>query len=181
QTRRPDIAVGNFLIGGRHVLASTWYTWNASVARSRLNNVAPGTASFSSTLDTSTCQFSPNATTNTYQPQFTPDCFAEAYNPANMALSRISIDYGHSAQLNLSGDGAMGKRYHLGSHLGTIEFGGKFRSAHKFDDTYSVRLTPTTNIMLSQFPNRISDDNYYGGAYKLGLNAAYQDIIPFAN
>ena len=48
----------------------------------------------------------------------------------------------------------MAKRYHLGSHPSTIEFGGKFRNAHKFDDTYSILLSPNTAIPLSQFPSR---------------------------
>lgn len=36
--------------------------------------------------------------------------------------------------------------------------------------------------MLSSFPNRLTNNNYYnGGDYKLGYNATYEDAIAFAN
>ncbi|HLH30400.1 MAG TPA: TonB-dependent receptor, partial [Terriglobia bacterium] len=181
QIRRPDIGIGNLLAGGKHVLSSSWYSWNASVARSTLTNEAPGQANFSSTLDTSSCRFNPTATTNAYLPQWTPDCFTEAYNTANYTLSRIQVTHGLGAQLNLQGDGAAGLRYHAGSTLGTLEFGGKIRNAHKFDDTYNVRLNPSSDIFLSQFPSRFSNHDYYSGSYQAGPNPAYQDVIAFAN
>ncbi len=96
-----------------------------------------------------------------------------------MAMSDIQISHGKSAQLNLQGAGAMGKRYHIGSHLATVEIGGKFRNAHKFDDTYNIGYTPTGTILLSQFPNGFTNGNYYGGTYKLGYNPNYQTIRNF--
>jgi TonB-dependent receptor len=96
-------------------------------------------------------------------------------------LSRISQDFGLSAQLNLQADGALAKRYHAGSNVATIEIGGKFRNNHKFDDTYSTRMNPNSDILLSQFPSRFSNHNYYDGAYQAGPNPAYQDVIKFAN
>src|SRR5262249_44634945 len=144
-------------------------------------NRSPGQANFASTLSSSACEFDPSTTTNIYRPQWSPACFSEAYNPANFVLDHISIDHGLSAQLNLQVTGAMGKRYHIGSHLATIEIGGKFRNEHKFDDTFNDRLDPNTNISLSQFPNRLSNNNYYDNAFKLGPNINYQDVIAFAN
>jgi TonB-dependent receptor len=182
QDRRPDIAIASFLIGGKHVLTSTWYSWDASVSRSRDINQAPGTASFNSTLDSSACQFDPAATTNKFRPQWTPSCFSEAYDPTTMSLDHTSVDHGKSAQLNLQFAGAMAKRYHLGSKLSTIEIGGKFRNAHKFDNTYSVRYDvadPNNPILLSQFANGFTNDNYYGGSYKLGYNPNYRTIRDF--
>jgi TonB-dependent receptor len=181
QIRRPDIAIGNLLLGGKHVLNSSWYSWNLSASRSKLENVAAGQANFSSTLDTSTCQFSPALTKDVYRPQWTPSCFTEAYNQSGYTLSRISQDFGLSAQLNLQADGALAKRYHAGSNVATIEIGGKFRNNHKFDDTYSTRLNPNNDILLSQFQSRFSNQNYYGGSYQAGPNPAYQDVIKFAN
>jgi TonB-dependent receptor len=181
QIRRPDIAIGSVLIGGKHVLTSTWYAWDASVSRSRDNNVSPGTASFNSTLATSSCQFDPSATKTNFRPQWSPACFTEAYDPATMTLDHISTDHGLSAQLNLQASASMAKRYHLGAHLSTFEFGGKFRNAHKFDDTFSVRLDPNSPVLLSQFPNRLTNNNYYDGSYKLGPNPSYQDIFAFAS
>ncbi|HLH00313.1 MAG TPA: TonB-dependent receptor [Bryobacteraceae bacterium] len=181
QIRRPDIAIGSVLIGGKHVLTTTWYAWDASVSRSRDNNVSPGTASFNSTLPASSCQFDPSATKTNLRPQWSPACFTEAYDPATMTLDRLSTDHGLSAQLNLQATASMAKRYHLGARLSTIEFGGKFRNAHKFDDTFSIRLDPDAPVLLSQFPNRLTNNNYYDGSYKLGPNPSYQDIFAFAS
>jgi TonB-dependent receptor len=181
EDRRPDIAISSLIIGGKHVLSSTWYSWDASVSRSRDLNVSPGQASFGSTLSSSACQYSPSATTDIYRPQFTPACFSEAYDPTTMLLNDIQISKGKSAQLNLQFAGAMAKRYRIGSHLANIEVGGKFRNAHKFDDTYNIGYTPlsTENILLSQFPNGFTNSNYYDSTYKLGYNPNYQSIRNF--
>ena len=138
--------------------------------------------SFNSTLDSSSCQFDPAGTTNKFRPQWTPSCFTEAYDPTTMSLDHISVDHGKSAQLNLQFAGAMAKRYHLGSQLATIEIGGKFRNAHKFDNTYSVRYDPAdpnNPILLNQFANGFTNDNYYDNSYKLGYNPNYQTIRNF--
>jgi TonB-dependent receptor len=191
QTRRPDIAIGSVLIGGKHNLTSTWFSWGVSGGRSRDNNVSPGQAKFAATaladnvstgpnvISTSACQFSPSGTPNILRPQWTPACFSEAFNQSNYTLDNIQTDYGRTAQLNLQFAGAMGKRYHLGSHLSTIEIGGRFRNAHKFDDTYSIELDPNTDIPFSQFPSEFSNSNYYDGSYKLGPNPTYQTINKF--
>jgi TonB-dependent receptor len=193
QTRRPDIAIGSILIGGKHDLTSTWFAWDVSVSRARDNNVSPGQATFAATnltdnvstdpnvISTSACQFDPAATTNNFRPQWAPACFTEAFNQSNYTLDHIQIDHGRTAQLNLQFAGAMGKRYHLGSHVSTFEIGGRFRNEHKFDDTYSDRLDPNTDIPFSQFPSEFSNSNYYGGTYKLGPNPTYQTINKFAN
>src|SRR5262249_9774768 len=70
--RRPNIGIGSLLIGGKHDLTSSWVAWDVSVSRSYDENALPGTASFGSTLATSTCQFDPSTTTSTYRPQFSP-------------------------------------------------------------------------------------------------------------
>jgi TonB-dependent receptor len=181
QNRRPDIAIASLLIGGKHVLTSTWYSWDASVSRSRDINRAAGQANFGSTLSTSACEFDPTATTNKFRPQWTPACFSEAYDPTTMQLSKVTIGYGQSAQLNLQFAGAMAKRYHIGSRLANIEIGGKFRNAHKFDNTYGVEYDPNSNttILLSQFPNGLVNKHYYDNSYKLGYNPNYQAVRDF--
>jgi TonB-dependent receptor len=179
QNRRPGIAIASFLVGGKHVLTTTWYSWDVSVSRSRDIDRAAGTAGFDSTLDSSTCQYDPASTKSIYRPQFTPSCFAEAYDPTTMALSDVQIGHGKSAQLNFQLAGAMAKRYHLGSHLANIEIGGKFRNAHKFDDTYNDDFTPNGTILLSSFPNGFTHSDYYNNSYKLGYNPNYQVIRDF--
>ena len=191
QTRRRTSAIGSILIGGKHNLTSTWFAWDVSAGRSRDNNVSPGQAKFAATgltqnvstdpnvISTSACEFSPSATPNILRPQWSPAYLSEAFNQANYTLDSIQIDHGRTAQLNLQATGAMGKRYHLGSRLATIEIGGKFRNAHKFDDTYSIEFDPNTDIPFAQFPSEFSNENYYGGSYRLGPNTTYQTINKF--
>jgi TonB-dependent receptor len=182
QIRRPDYAIGSILLGGKHVLTTTWFAWDASVARSsQRGQVGDRTASFNADgLPTSNCQYDLANTKNLYEPQWTPACFTEAYtNQSNFPLHRMQVSHGLTAQLNLQFSGAGAKRYHLGSHLSTIEIGGKFRNAHKFANTFTDNFTPSgtgTPLLLSQFPSKLTNNDYYGGAYKLGPNPNFFDI-----
>jgi TonB-dependent receptor len=183
QQRRPDYAIGSLVLGGKHVLATTWYSWDVSVSRSsQVGQVGNNNASFgaNSNLSSSNCQ---SSTTNLYIPQWSPACFTEAYNPANLSLNDININQGMTAQLNLQAAGAMAKRYHLGSHLSTIEIGGKFRSAHKFDNEYQLDWAPNSgvDIAMKTFPNTFTNDNYYSGHYPLGWNPSFPDIFAYVN
>ena len=137
------------------MLTASWLSWDVAGSRSERYERSPGQTSFKSTLDTSACQYDPAATTNVYRPQFTPACYTEAYNPANMAVSRITNDHGHTQQVNATLDASAGKDYHLGSRQSTIEIGGKYRRAHKYDDTYSDRLDPLVSIPMTQFPSKL--------------------------
>jgi len=179
QQRRPDYAIGSLLVGGKHVFATTWLSWDASVSRSnQAGQVGNNNASFSSTLASSTCQSLPS-TTNIYVPQWSASCFTEAYNPANVVLNDVNIGKGLTAQLNLQVTGAFAKRYHVGSRLSTIEVGGKFRNAHKFDDSFVLDWAPTANISMQTFPNTFTNNNYYFGNYKLGWNPSFPDIFKY--
>jgi TonB-dependent receptor len=181
QQRRPDYAIGSVLLGGKHVLTTTWYTWDLSVSRSsQVGQVGNNNASFAATgLSSSNCQSLPS-TTNIFVPQWSPACFTEAYNAANYTLSDVNVNRGMTAQLNLQATGAMAKRYHIGSHLATTEIGGKFRNAHKFDNEFVLDWAPNAaNISMTQFPNTFTNNNYYGGDYKLGPNPSFPTIFSF--
>src|SRR5208337_530816 len=182
--RRPDYAIGSVVVGGKHVLNTTWYTWDFSVSRSRQIENGDPEASFGSTLASSNCEFDPAATVSIYRPQWTQQCYTEAYNPTTMQLSQITYSHGHTAQLNLQGTGAMAKRYHVGSYLSTIEIGGKFRNAHKFDDSINYTLTPLDSIgavALSTFPNIFTNNNYYNKSYPLGYNPSFNAVWAYRN
>ena len=181
QIRRPDYAIGSVLLGGKHVLSTTWYAWDVSASRARqIGGVGDRTVSFSSNLASSSCQFDSANTTSLYLPQWTPACFTEAYtNQTTLPLSRMQISHGLTAQLNLQATGAVAKRYHLGSRLATIEVGGKFRNAHKFSNAFADNFFPSgtgTPLTLADFPNSFSNSNYYQGAYKLGPNPNFFTI-----
>jgi TonB-dependent receptor len=130
-------------------------------------------------LSSSSCRYDPAATTHLYLPQWSQACFTEAYNPSNFTLNDVQFNHGLSAQLNLQAAGAAAKRYHVGSRVATIELGGKFRNAHKFDNTFQDTLTPTSTISLADpaLPSRFSNGDYYSGDYKLGPNPTFQDIF----
>jgi len=182
QIRRPDYGIGSILLGGKHVLATTWYAWDISAARSRqVGQVGDRTASFNADgVASSSCQYDLANTKSLYLPRWTPACFTEAYtNQSNFPLNRMQINNGLTAQLNLQGSGAAAKRYHLGSHLSTIEIGGKFRNAHKFANTSTDNFFPTgagRTILLSDFTSKLTNNNYYNAAYKLGPNPSFTDI-----
>jgi len=180
QIRRPDYAIGSVLLGGYHVLSTTWYSWDVSTSRSRqIGQVGDKTARFDSNLSSSTCQFDPQNTTSLYLPQWTASCFTEAYtNQTTMPFTRMQINNGLTAQLNLQATGAVAKRYHLGSRLATIEIGGKFRNAHKFANSSTDSYFPiNTPFTLADLSNSFSNSNYYSGAYKLGPNPSFHDVF----
>ena len=178
QIRRPDYGIGSVLLGGKHVLSTTWYAWDISASRSsQKGQVGDRTASFSSNLPSSSCQFDLANTKSLYLPQWTSACFTEAYtSQTTLPLSRMEINNGLTAQLNLQATGALAKRYHFGSRLASIEIGGKFRNAHKFANSSTDKYFPTgtgPSITLADFPNSFSNGDYYQGAYKLGPNPSF--------
>ena len=190
--RRPDYAIGSVVLGGKHVFTTTWFTWDFSVSRSRQIENGDPQANFGSTLSSSGCEFDPAATITVYRPQWNNQCYAEAYGPpygpasgggpSTLLFNQLTYSHGHTAQMNLQGAGAFAKRYHLGSHLSTIEIGGKFRNAHKFDDSINYTITPLDSIgsvALSNFPNSFTNNNYYNKSYNLGYNPSYNNVYAF--
>jgi TonB-dependent receptor len=181
--RLPDYAIASVVLGGKHVRTSMWYAWDVSVSRSRQLGENDPSASFqsASVLGSSTCQFDPAATTATYRPQWTPSCYTEAHNPANFSLSDINgAAVGLTAQLNLQFTGAVAKNYHLGSRLATAEVGGRFRNAHKFDNSFTPDFSVPDGVTLlpmNQFPSVVSNSSYYNGSYPLGPNPGYRDVL----
>ncbi len=193
--RRPRYLISNLVLGGNHVLATTWYTWDVSVSRSSENDNGYGGASFgvpTPSTYTSGCTYDAAATGNSLRPQFAPGCFSEAYNTSIYALNDLNISRGQTAQLNLQFAGAMAKRYHIGSHLASIEIGGKFRNAHKYDhtftDDYAVPTVGgsgpdqndlTENIPFNNFPSTFQNNYYYDNTYKFGPAADYYKTQAF--
>ena len=190
--RRPIYSIGSLVLGGKHVFTTTWYSWDFSVSRSgQIENGDPQT-NFGSNLSSSGCVYDPAATVTIFRPQWDNQCYAEAYGPpfgpasgggpTTLLFNQLTYSHGKTAQLNLQGAGAFAKRYHLGSHLSTIEIGGKFRNAHKFDDSVNYTVTPNDDfgaVPLSNFPNIFFNNNYYNNSYKLGYNPSYNNVYAF--
>ncbi len=185
--RRPDYAISNLVAGGKHVLATTWFSWDVSAARSRQLERGDPQANFKTTAafnaaGGSTCQYDPARTTDPFRPQWSASCFAEISNPANFELGNVDLlGHGLSAQLNLQITGAGAKRYHLGSRLATIEVGGRFRNAHKFDDSFRTNMAPIVSLPLSMFTNSVTNSDYYGGGYQQGPFVDYLKVLDYFN
>jgi TonB-dependent receptor len=182
ELRNPDIQVGSVILGGNHVLSTTWYRWNLNVGRSSYGNSPYSDASFGSTLPSSNCEFNPGATKNKYLPQWNQPCYTEIQDPNNFTLNQITRDLGEAVQLNLGAGGSGAKLYHIGDRSATFEYGGNFRNEHKYADTYVLTLTPNGTVGMAQFPNRLINHNYYnGGNYQLGYNVSLEDVLSYAN
>ena len=184
QLRNPDIGVENLVLGGVHDLTTTWFSWDVAVSRGWYGNVPYSTASFgpASGFTSSSCRYDPANTSNQFLPRWTGDCFSSISNPSNFVLTDLNKSLGPSAQLNIEASGSGAKRYHIGSKLATIEIGGRFRNAHKFNDGYSWDVTPSATIPMTSFTNRMINHNYYnGGNYNLGYNPSIEDVTAFYN
>jgi TonB-dependent receptor len=190
--RRPRYVISSLVAGGKTVHATTWYSWDISVSRSTENDDGYGGGSFSvpsASTFPATCTYDAAATGNSLRPRWAPGCFTEAYNTSIYALNDLNISRGKTAQLNLQFAGAMAKRYHIGSHIATIEVGGKFRNAHKYDhtytDDYAIPLVggsgidqndfaPGASIIpFNNFLGTFNNNHYYDGTYPFGPTADY--------
>jgi len=188
QLRNPDISIGSLMLGGKHDLTTTWFTWDLSASRGFYGNAPYTTASFVAPSGLSSCQYDYLNTSNKFLPRWTAPCYAEAYNSSTLTLNDLNRSLGPSAQLNLQAAGAGAKRYHIGSRLATIEVGGNFRNVHKFSDGYTADYCPigqsacpgpVVSVPLTTFPNRLTNTNYYGSNYNLGHNARVEDVFAY--
>ena len=195
ELRTPDIGVSNIVLGGVHNLTTTWFAWDVALSRGWYGASSSEDADFMAnptTFTTSTCQYDPANTANEFLPRWSGECFNEINNPSNYVVKDIKKNLGNSAQLNIEASGSGAKRYHLGSKLATIEIGGRFRNAHKYNDGYTLTLTPDTTalqnsaqfssgvIPMTTFPNAIVNHNYYnGGNYNLGYQPSFENTFAF--
>jgi TonB-dependent receptor len=185
--RRPDFAIGSLVAGGKHVFQSSWLSWDASVARSRsLNGDGGVNYAWAGPDITATCGNVPAK--STFRPQFSPACFTPGAGDATDIRNYTVTDFqppptGLSAQLNLEASASFAHQYHLGTHYGIFEFGGKIRNAHKFDDTQQLTADFTTlpaPVPAAQFMGTFTDPNYYDKTYHFTNTPDYQKVQAFA-
>jgi TonB-dependent receptor len=183
EARDPDFQVASLSVGGNHTFGTSLINWQLAVGRSRMLNPIGGGEShtlFAYTGSSSNCQWNSATTTNLLLPVFTPACFTEAYNPANLQLQQIQDSaHGTAAQLNLEGTISAAKNYHIGSHTSTFETGFYLRNAHKFDDSYEIDWCPTNAAaapLASQFVDGFKNNNYYNGHYPYGPGISWDKV-----
>src|SRR5258708_4264035 len=161
EARDPDFQVASLSVGGNHAFGTSLLNWQFAVGRARMLNPIGGGEShtlFGFTGSQSNCQWDQAATKDPYLPVFTPACFTEAYNPANLQLQQIQDSaHGKAAQLNLEGTISVAKNYHIGSHPSTFETGFYLRNAHKFDDSYEIDYCPI-NAAPAPLASQFLDD-----------------------
>jgi TonB-dependent receptor len=191
--RAPDYGAASIAIGGKHVFASSWLSWELSAARSRELAAAgnPGatfkTVPGSAADNLTSCVNTPAP--DVHLPQWDPSCFgAPTYDPTQYYLNEYDGTSGTTSQVNLQGALSMAKNYHLGSHFSTFEFGFKVRNAHKGQDAYSpVYDEPGANCFDAQgnavpacsmlsYLSGFTNPHYYFNAYPLGPVTNYNTI-----
>jgi TonB-dependent receptor len=183
EARDPDFQVASLSVGGNHTFGTSLINWQLAAGHSRMLHPIGGGEShtlFAFTGGASNCQWDSAATKNLLLPVFTPACFSEAYNPANLQLQQIQDSaHGRAAQLNLEGTISVAKNYHLGSHTSTFETGFYIRNAHKFDDSYEIDwcpVNPAAAPLASQFLDGFRNNNYYNGHYPIGPGIGWDKV-----
>jgi TonB-dependent receptor len=172
--RRPDYAVGNLVGSGRHTIRDdNWFSWDASYSRSRmLQSGGNGGANFKWNGPDTNCAYDAAATTDPNLPQFSASCYTPGATNTidinNYKLSKWSPpSVGEGAQRNWQGSASFGHMYRAGDRVGTIEFGGKFRDASKYNDSYTTTYTVAKGVTIpvASFAGSFTDPNYYDNSY----------------
>src|SRR5262249_55740354 len=154
-------------------VGQNWMTWDVSAARSRmLQSGGNGGAKFKWNGADTSCADDPGATTNAFEPMFGAACYTPgATNNEDIGNYKLPSwnpgSVGESAQLNLQGAAAYGALYRVGERFGTLEFGGKIRHGHKYNDSYTTTYTVAkgVTIPIAQFAGSFGDAAYFGNVY----------------
>lgn len=185
-SRRPIDVIGSLQIGGKHVLSPKWLlVWDAAVSRSSETNEGYLTINFNGTGPSFQDPVSGNAIlpfainlNDHHVPNFTPSNGVNLFDLSQYTIGGVAgvatgqspngqfdIDHSYSPQINLEGSFAASRTYTWRGRFGTFEFGGKFRNAHKFQDTIDPVYTPNNTLFASQFVGSYTNPTYYEGAF----------------
>ena len=171
-------------LSGTHVLTNTWYTWSAAIGTGYLGDDPFDSGNFTNIASTSSCHFNQSGTTDYFVPQWSPACFNEINSPQNYVFTGTQRQPGHEEQINIGIQGSGAFRWRLGGHLSTFEYGAKFRSMHKYNNQYYINADYAgagAGIPMTEFPNQLTQSNYYNGAYKDGYNVWFGAVQNYVN
>ncbi|MDQ2711553.1 MAG: TonB-dependent receptor [Acidobacteriota bacterium] len=187
QIRRPVQVIGSMVAGGRQGWGASTFTWEVSAARSATEDKGYSQANFSPTADSvlKSVQYGINIA-NPYRPKFIVQNGLNIYDASQYALnSSDATDFNrtYSPQLNLAAAASYSRGYNLAGHLGTFELGGKFRNAHKFQESRDnyYNLQEGANVPMTQFLSTLTDKNYYDNSYTQGPFVDYNKFTSFFN
>lgn len=171
--RSPDYSISSYMLGGRKQFTSSLLTWELSASRSyELDSAGNPNADFKWLGSNPNCSYNPGPTQ--YLPQFGacsgPNSPLE--NASDWGFDDITTSSGKNAQLNLTAAASYAINYHLGSHYGIFEFGGKIRNAHQYQnatenvyDGWDPSAYPMTMFLSGFNSNNYYSGNYFGGHY----------------
>ncbi|UWZ85698.1 TonB-dependent receptor [Occallatibacter riparius] len=188
--RRPNMAVGSLSVQGKHTINANTFQWNFAVGRSRSLS-GSGSAKYKWIGDdlSDSCYNDQSVAASVYRPGWSAGCFgsgtANSEDRDNYKLkSWAPPTFGQSVQLNLQASGDYARIYHIGTHYGTLELGGKIRNAHKFDDTYDETFTPKTTMNVVDHPewySNFKDPDYYDKTYHIGTVTDYSKVRAYVD
>jgi len=153
QIRRPDYGIASLIAGGKHVFATRWFdgTFRAGV-RGRLRNGDPTRRLTAIWRAVRASSIRPR------RKVFTGRSGRRLVTTKRMIQRRWSCrEFGprveFTAQVNFATDRRDWQRYSIGNHSATIEFGGRFRNAHKFDDSVNTEIDSNGRCCCHNFAN----------------------------
>ena len=181
--RRPNMAIGSLSLQGKHNFSANTILWGVSASRARSLS-GSGSVKYKWSGDKTNYSCNNIAGVSVYRPGWSAGCFAsgadDSENPNNYKLSSFAPPtFGQSVQLNLQASASYARTYHIGTHFGTFEFGGKIRNAHKFDNTYDETFTPNATVLVSAHPewsSNFTDPSYYDKTYHIGPVTDYNKV-----
>ncbi len=170
-SKRPDVSISSYILGGRKQFTSSQLIWETSASRSyELDSAGNPKADFAWIAPKLVCGYDPSTQTNPYTPHFGNDCDgpnSPLENDANWGFSDITTSRGQNATLNLSAAASYSINYRLGSHFGILEFGGKIRNSHEYQNATETVYDgwDPSQYPMTQFLNSFTNNNYYNGDY----------------
>jgi len=197
--RRPVDVIGGVDAGGNHVFSVWRVAYDFAVGRSSEEDHGYSTANFAPLVSSPLNAISFNVdTTNPNTPKLVPQGGVNIFDATQYYLSGTTatggaIDFSrtYSPQINLQVGGAVSRSYTWNGHFGTLEIGGKFRNAHKFQDfvdnyydaidNTDPTITPAQAqpFAMTNFLSTFTNPSYYGHAYQFGPTTDYGKIRAF--
>ena len=183
QIRRPVQTIGNLALGGQYFAGKSTFTWELSGSRASTEDKGYSTANFGPVDDNSplnNVQFGINLS-NPLRPRFPVLNGVNTYDPKQYFFQGYDFNTTYSPQVNFQGGASFARNYSVGGHFGVFEFGGKVRSAHKFNEANDrfYNAADPSKLPLINFLTIFTNSDYYGGSYQLGPLADYNKIRSF--
>jgi TonB-dependent receptor len=185
QIRRPVQVIGSLSGGGTHAFTTTVVSWELAAGRSYTRDKGYSSTDFGPIDPDSplnNVQFGFNGS-NPYLPKFPVQNGVNVYDTNQYFLQDYNLNNSYSPQVNLSGGASVAKSYNWNGHFGTLEIGGKVRSAHKFNEQNNpyYNANDPGSLPMTHFLGTFYNANYYDGNYTLGPLVDYNKVSAFQN